>query len=1183
MRKKKFNALLASLLVFSMAFSQPAAVLAEENTTVSENEDNDSTVTEEENNMPETGDEESGQNSSEDEKQTGNENLEDSLIPEEWGEQTETEENDQTTEEEEEQGRNENGEDVQTSEKEEGEQTETGNEDLEDSQITDEEDDSQIEDEDSQDSKLTDEASIRIEAQSNGISVENQKKLNALGFKAMALDQSMRSEKGMLSQVLKTMSSMESGKDYLEGEVVYYADSEKDAKKIAECYGGTVSEYNYGIAVADIEQSVLDAVTVAADISIPIPAVYPNIVYTIAGEWDTSTIDKSEVTIEKISDDSKTDSVRSEMNDAAKNQTYAQSVSDPDYSKQWYHETIHTLSAWGDSDASKGAGVTVAVLDTGIDDTHPDLDGNIAEITSVIAGLDGRDGNGHGTHCAGIIAAEANDIGGVGIAPMAKIYSVQVMDADGVGTTATSTAGIEAALAKNVDVISMSLGSQYYDALSQKAIDKAVKKGIVVVAAAGNGYLYADGYNYGSTQKTYPAAYNNVISVAATDQSNWLTDFSNYGDWVDIAAPGSNIYSTIPTYKALKTRDKDGNIVEPTDYYALDGTSMACPIVAGTVALMLANNESLRNTDTSACITRVTKELIASADADGAKSTWYVYKNIYYNEADDDLYYPLIDVEQAVYAVDDTALAVPDITFSIAPDSKNNIKAVYDTDFTFTLKSASEHDKIYYTINGKKPTAATGYLYTEPVDLDGYYGKTKIQAIAVRGSKSSKVFSKTYKINYTIAGLYPAGVDLLDTEDVPTAAMNVAVGKSIQLSVDIEPSYAANTKLSWSCEDSGGLIKVNKSGKVTCNKNAKPGHTAVVTAQTQDGSNKKCQFKITAVSAMVESLELNATELNMSYWADEEGTTINGTNYLKRFSLKATSKGSDNTQYLYKSSNTNVAAVDGYGNIRALSKGKAKITVTANDGSGKNAVCNVTVVTPVFDIAYQSSTGYYGYTNESSPTVIPIATGCSISMKTWVNYSDIKYTGFYKKLITPSNKSLAWTSSNESMLTAKNGKITCAKNATPGAMIDVKISAQVGMEEAVTVTFLVIDKVEKIYIESGSNQVTGLVWNTAKVGSITGDPMYGTAVGSSNTPVRLKIKTASGMTYDLYKYLSDYYAYDLVSVNISNRDVVQNTFLYSPPINGYYLVATKPGSTKVNYVLNDGSKKKFTISVKVSK
>ena len=360
------------------------------------------------------------------------------------------------------------------------------------------------------------------------------------GFKAMSLTGRMIDEKKTHTAVSSSLSEMEAGKDYVENEILYIADSEEEAKQIAECYGGTLGEYNYGVATAVISASVEVAIKMSANPKVELPAVYPNIIYSINTE-DTDATLKEAVLVDEA-DVNREDEV-AELVDSEDlelphedEHLYAVAPNDTYYGSQWHHNTMKTVEAWN---ATKGAGVTVAVIDSGIDYEHPDLKNSIVGYTDTTGTSNGRDDNGHGTHCAGIIAAQANNgVGVSGVAPEAKIYSIKALKANGSGNGDDIIEAINLATEMNVDVISMSLGGIYWDKLEENAIKKAVNKGIVVVAAAGN---------EATVQKSYPAAYAGVISVAATNQSNRLTDFSNYGKWVDIAAPGYNILSTVPT------------------------------------------------------------------------------------------------------------------------------------------------------------------------------------------------------------------------------------------------------------------------------------------------------------------------------------------------------------------------------------------------------------------------------------------------------------------------------------------------------------------------------------------------------------------------------------------------------------------------------------------------------------
>jgi len=226
----------------------------------------------------------------------------------------------------------------------------------------------------------------------------------------------------------------------------------------------------------------------------------------------------------------------------------------------WGVHIVQAPSIWH---ATKGEGMKIAVLDTGADLTHPDLVGNIkayANFTTSNA-QDATDRQGHGSHCAGVIAAVDNQQGIIGIAPSAELYIAKVLGDDGSGGMDSISRGIDWAIAQGVDIISMSLGCsadpgpQLHD-----AIKRARAAGVVIVAASGNE----------STSCGWPAAYDEVIAVGAVDQALDKASFSNFSKEVDIAAPGVNILSTY----------MNGG------YAKLSGTSMATPIVAGVIALI---------------------------------------------------------------------------------------------------------------------------------------------------------------------------------------------------------------------------------------------------------------------------------------------------------------------------------------------------------------------------------------------------------------------------------------------------------------------------------------------------------------------------------------------------------------------------------------------------------------------
>jgi subtilisin family serine protease len=272
---------------------------------------------------------------------------------------------------------------------------------------------------------------------------------------------------------------------------------------------------------------------------------------------------------------------------------------------------MDVLAFWNNSGITGDSSIVIAVIDTGVNLTHQDLDGNLwtntgetpsndidddgNDLTDDINGWDfvnndndPDDDNGHGSHVAGTIASEGdNALGITGVMQDAQIMVLKALDAAGSGTTADIVEAINYAREKNAKIINMSLGGPGSNS-EKEALSLAQQAGILVVAAAGNDGLNNDD---ASTSNKYPASYNldNIISVAATDQNDNLASFSNYGPTsVDVAAPGVNIYS------ALHSSD--------TAYDYKQGTSMATPHVAGVSGLLWALNPGWTYTQVRAAL-----------------------------------------------------------------------------------------------------------------------------------------------------------------------------------------------------------------------------------------------------------------------------------------------------------------------------------------------------------------------------------------------------------------------------------------------------------------------------------------------------------------------------------------------------------------------------------------------------
>ncbi|MBO8163278.1 MAG: peptidase S8 [Brevibacillus sp.] len=270
---------------------------------------------------------------------------------------------------------------------------------------------------------------------------------------------------------------------------------------------------------------------------------------------------------------------------------------------QWNLPIIGMEEGWEISQGSKR--IVVAVVDTGVDLGHPEFQGKLTNGYNVIArNQKPQDDNGHGTHVAGIIAARTNNRDGIaGMSWNSMIMPIKAIGADGSGTAFDIAEGIRWATDHGAHVINLSVGNYTSSAALQEACRYAYERNVVLVAATGN-----DATN----QPGYPAAYPEVLGVSAVDHRTRLASFSNYGQYVDVVAPGVDIASTY-IYN---------------DYAALSGTSMACPHVAALAGLIRSVKPEMKNTEVMKLIRDSSVDL-----GEPGRDNWYGYGMIDSGEA----------------------------------------------------------------------------------------------------------------------------------------------------------------------------------------------------------------------------------------------------------------------------------------------------------------------------------------------------------------------------------------------------------------------------------------------------------------------------------------------------------------------------------------------------------------------
>lgn len=708
---------------------------------------------------------------------------------------------------------------------------------------------------------------------------------------------------------------------FVEGEVIFLADSEEEAQMIADAFGSELLRFEWGVAAIRLSENrtVAQACLAAADSTTLLPAVWPNY-------YKELYVNHS---------------------DPALKDTNA------DY--QWHHEFVGDFYAW---DAGfKGQGVKIGILDTGILASHTEFKGRIANAA-------GTDTQGHGTHVAGIAAANLdNNSGGAGIAPEASlyIYALNSKEKPNSITLENELKGIEQAIADDVDVINMSLGSNHYTKLEYDAVQKAYRSGIAVFAAAGN-----DSAN----TRSYPASYDHVCSIAALQQDGGKSSFSNYNDAVDLAFPGSNIYST----------SRSGN----EKYEYKDGTSMACPVAVGTAAVILSGSDKLASLKgktgskkVDALFTIMKQNTNRSSSKGTGAGTTYLPKVF------------KLSTNSASSAPAAPAFSIPNKKSFDTPTAQLQITASYGVD-------------IYYSTNGKTPTykngtVSNGTLYTSNITIGGAKSVT-VKAIAVNtiSGKASKVASATYTFAPT-----PAQVEIIaDSVD------KLALGTSVNLKAAVTPSYAVSTKVKWAVSPAGAGVTINASGKLSVAKTATSGaYTITATAIDKKGNDYMVSGKSVSDSIAITVIEASANiksiALSKKTDALSTKTTENTLNLAKGITINNAEPSAEALKNIvWSSSNTKVATVTPEGLVTAVAPGQANIKATANDGSKKSATCKITVADSLVITGSKK-----------------LAAGKSITLKAALAPNTVSY------------KSFVWEVSGTGV-TVKNGKLTASKSAS---------------------------------------------------------------------------------------------------------------------------------------------------------
>ncbi|WP_051545386.1 S8 family serine peptidase [Butyrivibrio sp. MC2021] len=780
-------------------------------------------------------------------------------------------------------------------------------------------------------------------------------------YELTAEEKEFKEELAENTQALEAFAGMVEGVDYVSDQVICLADSQEHAEEIAAAYSGELESFEYGVAVidlADSEVSIETAYSLAFDTDLNLPAVEPNYIYHLIGTADGYDVDTDDESSYFNYEDVPTvqsweDVYGKTVNGVKFNDSF---LSPTSHYYQWHHDMIHTYDAWKITTGGNHK-VTVAVIDSGVQKDHPDLGGRVT------VGMGGGDGNGHGTHVAGIIAATAgNGIGGSGIAPKASILSLQVLDANGVSSSDDAVlkairyvAGINSNNTdtgiRRADIANLSLGGPAYNQSVQQSINLATARGVTIIAAMGNEL---------SNHTSYPAAYKNVIAVGAVNETGKRAYFSCYGSWQDISAPGTDITSCYPTSLS------PGRYSGGKGYEVMDGTSQATPIVAGACALYMgyvghvspekmqkalkaSSNKGILNVGK---LIKSAKPISTEGTVTGKKNVKSVSIQSTSNNAgyrlknkNDKLTSATIYLDNSLSSI--TLKAVQPVSSGTAPNpswtsSKKDVATVTGSGASATVTAVSK-------------------------------GKTTITCKAMDGSGK--------KASVTI--IVAQGV----TQVMVSGQTVVTPGSKVSYKATVYPTDASFKDVTYKLEKAYTGVHLNeKNGKVTIDSTAKPGSFKVI-ATSKDPGAKQGSANVTIKSAAAtkaSSVTLTKPSTTTIYTVAKNGLPT---------SVELKAKANNGTDITWKSSNDKVARLSansgGSVKLKAVKAGTVKVTATANDGSKKKATITIKVGNPVSSLHLVAGGG----------TGLSLATGCSTTFKAVLGSA-------YGK---PTNKKVNWT------------------------------------------------------------------------------------------------------------------------------------------------------------------------------
>lgn len=738
--------------------------------------------------------------------------------------------------------------------------------------------------------------------------------------------------------IVSQLENYSEGKDYIGNQVFCLADSEEYGREIAEAYGAKLAEYTYGVAILDLTDSglsVSEAVALGADTTNNLPLVEPNYLVYVEPETEDGSSQLMEATRPG-------DVLTTGWEDwyyAMDNQDPLLQPNDPNY--QWWHDMVDTYGAWGmlDKPDLSGSGITVAVIDTGVNVTHEELNEH-AKAENVAAGA--TPSGGHGSHVAGIIAASANNgKGGVGVAPGVQIMALNCANSDGTMPDAYIVSCIEYAADNGAKVINMSLGGPEYTSTELAAVKHAYEKGVTICASTGNDTANA---------VKYPAAYTGidgdgkvidyVIGVAAVRQDGALTTFSTYGnDVTDISAPGADMMSSYTGGSSIYEKEQ--------------GTSMSCPVVAGACALYMSVMGAV---DPATMKSVLTKSATKSSSAGAGAGILNVAKMF-----EGDTTAPTVELKSKddATSIGSVDSGTKGLKTTIPTPVPKSAKVFLSAGNYAGDETANKNTRLIYTTDGKAPAVKNGQItygteYTGAVTVSDLIGdatspvKITVKAAAITGMG---VISKVSTLIFTVD---PQALGN-ETVTILNAPSKIVAGKSVTLQAEVtsDESETVSQKVKWTVDSEIGATIKESTGVLT----TKTGKTGNVTVTCTSADGKASDSKTVEVIAapadkngLASTIILSSKNVSLLLGGGPQTVSVTAIDNKAKESLL------ESVSVQWVTSNASIAAIkpspDGK-SVEVIPRGKGSATITAKamDGSEKTATFKANVSIPVSSVS----------------------------------------------------------------------------------------------------------------------------------------------------------------------------------------------------------------------------------------